>query len=315
MPHAGGGGHSGGGGFHSSGSHNSSSSKPRYDNQGRLHSAYYIRPGFYYRTRYIPYTSKGRKSISNFAAAIIGFVVSIIFILLSVFVISCEGKYDDDRLESKSFELYSEVYDKNSSDYERNILITFVTYEDNHQFDYFCIIGDWIDSSVDWEFGDNNSTFGKTLINNVPSEYSPNDICKYLSISLNTVNEDVGNHTQYSSNNFGKPNNSSILNKTSLDLTNGKSDLESSIDEFYKLTGDNITFVIDDNMNFYSVQWGIVIILIGLSAIMMVLGVVSIINKKKDIKHIENAIKNGEASKYYEGEDPFEEYYKNHPLI
>ena len=148
----------------------------------------------------------------------------------------------------------------------------------------------------------------------MPSEYNASDICKYLSISLNLVNEDVGNHVQYSSNNYGKPNNSAIINHSNVDLTDGKSDLESSINEFYKLTGDNITFVIDDNLNFYSIEWVPVIALFVMSAIMMALGVVTIITKKKDIKHIENAIKNGIASDYYEGEDPFEVYFKDHPL-
>ena len=315
MPHAGGGGHSGGGGFHSSSSHNFSSSKPRYDNQGHLHSYYYVRPGFYYRSRYIPYGYRERRSISNFASALIIFVFSLIFIGLSIFVISSKGNYDEDRLESKSLDLYSDVYNEDSSDYERNVLITFIAYEDNQQFDYMCINGDHLDLMIDWEFGSNNSTFGKALLDSVPSEYKIDDICKYLSIGLNSVNEDIANHAHYSSNNYGAADNSSIINNLPINSQNGKTNLQSSINEFYKLTGNNITFIIEDNFSFYSIQWGIVILLFGLSAIFLVSGVCLIITKKKDINHIEKAIANGEASKYYEGEDPFEVYYKNHPIM
>ena len=76
MPHVGGGGHAGGGGsFHSFGG--SSSSTPRYDNHGNLHSTYYVRPGFYYRSHYIPYTHSGRWSLYNFGSSIFLFITAI----------------------------------------------------------------------------------------------------------------------------------------------------------------------------------------------------------------------------------------------
>ncbi len=86
------------------------------------------------------------------------------------------------------------------------------------------------------------------------------------------------------------------------------------MDTFYNLTNYNITFVIDTNENVYSVDWVLFTLLVTVSAISILAGVGLIISKKKQVTFIEEEIKNGNAKKYFEGEDTFEEYCKEHPL-
>ncbi|MBO7615507.1 MAG: hypothetical protein J6T15_07450 [Bacilli bacterium] len=321
MPHVGGGGHfsGGGGSFHSFGGNSSSSSAPRYDKHGRLHSTYYTRPGYYYHSHYIPYTYAERRGIQNFAASIFLFITAIVLVFFAVHTCSLKGEFDQEKLENYGLETYAEIYDEKSQYYESNVLVTIVDYKDNNSFDYVCINGDNVYWHVDMVFGGPNSSFGSEIKTNIPRRNYRDDIYLSLSKCVNNVVDTQFDVSDAVKKYFGvtKPDNvknSKIINRTPYEITNGKSQLQESIDRFYDKTHCNLTFVIDTNENVYTIDWGLFGLLIAGTTICVVAGILLIIQKRHMIQIIEEEIANGNAEKYFEGEDTFEEYCKEHPL-
>lgn len=330
MPHCGGGHHGGGfhGGFHGgSHSHSTRSFRPRYNHHGGLHSHYYIRPGFYYHGSFVPYSRDERHSITNFISALLFFLFSFFFITGSIITLCQKGKYNERVLESRSLELYDEIYDSSDFDYENNILVVFIAYDDNKQYDYISVVGDKVYFIVEKQFnylksnhyGDSyefydDSTFTHSLDSDLSRGYQQKDIYLSLSNALQSSTKNIKSEFVYEyfygDVNFTTPTNSSIYNYTENNLDANKSKLLSSINSFYKATGVNVSFVIEDNNDFYPIKWGQFIILNSIAGLFIGLGFLSIRKRKKLNNVIESAIQNGEAEKYFEGEDTFEEYSK-----
>lgn len=130
MPHAGGGGHFHGGGHsHSSGFHS------HHIATGN-HSSYrnYRRPGFYYRGRYVHYYSYGRRGLGCYVSAIFLFIIGFLFTCFSLTAIFSRGKYDENKLADYGLQQYSEIYNPDSQNYENNVLLVFVSYQDGEQY-------------------------------------------------------------------------------------------------------------------------------------------------------------------------------------
>ena len=314
MPHVGGGGSSGGGGFSSF----EGDSKPRYDHQGRLHSPYYRRPGFYYQGHYVPYQKSQRRGIRTFLRFIVAIFMATVCALVAITIIINKGKYSKSDLQDYGLNQYEEIYDKsNYSTYEYNLLITFVTYDDNQRFDYVCINGDNLDVITDSSFGSDKSTFGKALLSSIPKEGYADNLYSYLATSLTAViseGESLGSTNLFFTPKTGSPTNSKIINKTSHNFSNGESELKTAINEFYNQRGYNISFLIENNEKVYSVDWWLFGSFVGASALLIYYGIYSIIKTNFAIKVVEKAIQKGKANKYFEGEDPFDVYFKENPL-
>ena len=194
-------------------------------------------------------------------------------------------------------------------------MVTIIAYEDNKQYDYITIVGDDIDTTTDNFFGNENTEFGKSVLNHIPSENYYGDLYKYLADSLKAVNYEFSTNPIYGGNHgVGTADNIHIENISGFGNINGKDELLIACNEFYTLRGYNISFLISNNEKAYGIEW-VPVIIVGITSLFMIgFAKYSIFAKKKDIKTVENEIKNGNAAKYYEGEDPFEEYYKNHPI-
>lgn len=306
MPHVGGGSHGGGGGFHSSGS-GSSSSAPRYDNHGNLHSKYYVRPGFYYGGIYIPYTSKNRK-ISALAPFFFIAIVGIVLAIIAIFIGTSGGKYDNEKLEDYALNQYSEVYDRKDSNYEKNILVTLVTYKNNKEYDYISIVGDYVNYAVDNCFGNQQTYFGYEVLTNITERYYEN-LYSNLSTCLTNILDKVG--TNYVSGNTSE---SKIINKTNFGPINGENDLIAAEQAFFNKTGYRVSFLITDNKQVYKVDIEACVFTSLFSLGMFGIVIYGLKSRLKAVNEVEKAIKNHEAKKYFEGEDDFETYFKDHPL-
>jgi len=310
MPHAGGGGHSGGGSH--SGSH---SSVPRYDHRGNLHSPYYYRPGFYVHNRYVPYTRRGRRSPINYISSIILFIVTLVFAAIIVSQVNTKGEYSDSKLETFAYNKYGQIYHEGTSDYEKKILVTFIAYEDNAQYDYLSMIGDDIDASTDAVFDKDHNTFGISLTNHVPAENYYSNLYSYLADALEIINDEFETNPIYGGNHgFGTASDINIINESEFGEISGEAELEAQCVRFYTLRGYNISFLVSNTNKAYGTDWSIVIGLGVFGLILVAFGIRGFIQKRKDIKEVEEEIKKGNAEKLYEGEDPFEEYYKDHPI-
>lgn len=319
MPHVGGGGHFGGGhSFHSSGFRGSGihSSARRYDNHGHLHSHYYVRPGFYYRSRFVPYSREERESLINYIGAVFLFIIAFVLACVSFSIIGNKGEYSEDRLRRFALDQYEEVYDKSKFDYEKNILVTFVTYEDKSTYDYLCIIGDDV-NSITWScFYNNDADFCSALRSNLRKYNYSTSLYRAFSDSLDKANEYIGSFNLIYSDlgTHGSSTNSQIILDSKYKVSDSdKYLLMNKCDKFHSYHGYNISFVIVDNEKAYSIDWKAFIVIWSLTGLTIFGGILSLVETKKRISFIENAIKNGEAKDYYEGEDPFEEYSANNP--
>ena len=298
MPHAGGGGGSGGGGFHSG----SSSSAPKFDNYGNRHSNYYIRPGYYYNGTYVSLEKKERKKI---------LITPIIFIIVSIFSSLLLGfsinnvSYDEGKLEDYGIKKYEEVYKSSSKDYEKNLLINIITYEDGKQFDYITIVGDDVDLSIDLLFGNENTFFGSLVLANVLLDNNFNNLYYELSQAIDALSDTLSK--QYV--NIQK--NIQIKNTSSFVFSSGDTELCSSLDRFYEITGYNLSVYVSNNTDAYKTNLNDVIPGLIFCLIFLGFAVFILVKLAKAIKTINQSEKDGTIKKYYEGEDTYEEYLGN----
>lgn len=300
MPHVGGGGGSGGGGFHSG---SSKSSVPRYDKHGNLHSTYYVRPGYYYKGTYVPLNPR-KRWVMFLPPCIILF--SVILMIALVIIAIQDYSYDSSKLETYALEQYYQVYDEKDNSFEMNILVTLVVYENNSEYDYISIVGDNIDTKVDLQFGNTNTTFGKLVYDNIPSEGYYDNLYHYISKAINEITKTYSNKFY-----FENTYDSKIINKTNFGEINGKEELENAQRDFYEKTGYNISLVVDDNKDVYKPDIIIVIIVI-IFAVILVFLAINLFNKnKKSLKIIKTAEEKGNAKNFFEGEDTYETYFPN----
>ena len=305
MPHVGGGSNSGG--FHSGGSHGSSSINTiRRDIYGNEHSKYYVRPGFYFNSIYVPYSRvhRGYKAIRGFLSILILGLVFIGLGLCSVFF-----KSFGQSLEDYSLKRYSEVYDENDKSYEYNILIEIVAYDNLKEVDYMPIVGDNVDYSIDEIFGNQKSLFGGFLASELQKEENKvENLYKILTKSLSDTNDTL--LTKYYEENAYS---SKIINRTKFD-SGSDIELKLELEKFYTNTGYNISIDISTyNQAYPRTYYGLFFMgIIGLALI--IYSIVYINLAVRAVKVINEEDKNGNLKEYYEGDISYEEQIKRHPL-
>ena len=298
MAHVGGGSNSGG--FHSGGSSNGSTIK--YDVYGNKHKDYYRGPGFYYHGIRVHYSNKGRTfyTIKN---VILSVLVSILFFCISFIILNNEKS--DDKLEEYSLKEYNNIYNSN----ENNILIEIVAYDNLKELDYLPIVGDNVDKKVDNMFGNQKSYFGSIFYNNLNNyDEKVSNLYEILSISLSNVNGEL--KEKYITDNES---NSKIYNHTSFNLGDDKKLLD-EMEEFYLITGYNISIDIINYNMVYTKNVFIFIVFITISIIILIISIFSLIKHIKAVKFINEEEKKGNLDKYFEGEIKFDEFLKRHPL-
>ena len=301
MPHVGGG--SNVGGFHSGGSHSGSSNYvPKTDIYGKTHSRYYIRPGFYIYNMYVPY-SRVHRGFNAVRRYLLFFIVALVFLALGIALCF---KPDTD-LENYSLNRYSQIYDHNDS-YEYNLLIEIVLYDDKKELDYMPIVGDDVSKTIDEIFGNQNSLFGGEFFERLEkNEDKVSNLGSVLSESLNKTLEKISNK-YYTANQL----NSKIINNTSFNI--GDSNIEEVVNTFYITTGYNIIIDINPYSEAYKPNYVLGIVLGAFSLVLLGIGVACISVAIKAVKKINEADRNGELKKYYEGEEKYEDHIKKHPI-
>ena len=305
MPHAGGGGGFSGGGFHSSSS--SHSSVPKFDHSGRPHSSYYIRPGFYYHHIFVDYDREKRRT-----QAITGPIVMLVFALLFLGIFTMgflsETGYSEDNLEGFAIERYYDIYDDSSKNFEDNLLVTIVAYEDKTQYDYITIVGDNVNYKIDRLFGNQYSEFGELVFENVKYDDYYDSLYLTLSSCLNELNSTLDK--KYCLNNEL---NSKIVNTTTFGEIQGENELKQSCKDFYDITGYQISFIVCDSRIAYQFEWVPFILVTIFMGVFIAVSIVLLIKNLDAVKQIGEAEKNGTAKEYFEGEDDYDTHIKNNP--
>jgi len=307
MPHAGGGGGSHGGGFHSSSS-SGVRNTPRVDSYGRTHSQHYVRPGFYYHNTYVPYSRVGRVR-NSIGGHIVSIIVSIIVFIVGISAYKDSSSYSDSNLENYALDKYAEIYNQTSKDYECNILVTIVCYDDLEQFDYISIVGDDINFAVDNMFGNQNTVFGGSVASIVPSKNYYDNLYSYLSecVEAATLNVSRKYYTENSTSSY-------VVNESHLGDISGINDLKNAEEDFYEASGYRISFLITDSSKAYQPNVMILVVTFLIGGVIALVSIIKIITTIKVVNFITQEEKNGNGGKYFEGEVNYETHQANHPI-
>ncbi len=239
-----GGGHRGGfgGGPHHGGGFN------RPPHHGGMHHEPHFGGGWYHRPRH--YGGRG----GCLSGIIILFIFGFIFFSSlneSVNVITQEPPVNSIYNENIFQDYVNEQYKKefgNSTAYEDNILLVFLT-EDENYYDYYYIawVGDHIATDINYMLGNENTELGKAIsssINTSSYKYSLDtnlaQIIEYLKNQI--VSENIDNsflcdetHIQVASH---------LTNKTSIEMT--EETVNTALQSFTDATGIPIVIVVDD---------------------------------------------------------------------
>ena len=196
--------------------------------------------------------------------------------------------YDEPAFQRYADEQYAKEF-VNSKEYENNLLIVFAANEARDG--YYCIawVGDNIQTEINLMFGDETTTFGRTvrgLVNDTYYEYS-------LDSNLATVIEKMGDHIVdlelSSSFKRGEPEaspvRSHLTNHSDLALT--ESTVNNALEEFTEKTDIPVVLVVDTTENVFGKTLSIsdiiiVVALIGIAIFAIVLLIRNLRNRKKN---------------------------------
>lgn len=258
MPGSGGGAH-GGGGFRGGGSHGGgfsggshhSGGFNRPHHHGGMHYGPHFSGGWYHRPRY--YGNRGGCLGRIFVPVIIILIFGFVF-FSSIFdkniVITQETEnsfYNENTFQDYANEQYKNEFG-NSTAYEDNILLVFLT-EDENFYDYYYIawVGDHIATDINYMFGNESTDLGYAIssaINTSSYKYSLDSnlaqVIEYLKNQIISENiEDAFScdetHIQVDSH---------LTNKTSIEMTDET--VNTALQSFTDATGIPIVIVVDD---------------------------------------------------------------------
>lgn len=301
MPHVGGG-SSSSGGFHSGGHSSGTKIAPRKDIYGNIHRSFYFRPGFYFQTIYVPYSRVHRTFY-----AIRGFITLILLgIILIGFGISTSFiRVTSQALVDYSIQRYKDIY----SSSEDELLIEIVAYDNLKEIDYLPIVGDNIHLDIDSMFGNQKSTFGGILFNEL--EQTEEKVTNIYSIVASSLTKTTATITKkYGQNSINK---SRVYNNTTYVLGDDSS-IKNALNEFYEVTGYSISLDISTFDQAYPRQYYMLIFLSTLGGVFIIYSIFRLIKALDAVKVINEADKNDDLEKYYEGEISFEEQKKRHSM-
>lgn len=256
MPGPGGGGFGGGGGRGGSfgGGGGFSGGGGRGGSFGGHHHHYHRPFGFWFWPRPYYYGYGGGFFGGFFMILLLPIIVlilaSIFFVsslINSISAISQGGiiQYDEVAFRNYTISQYNEIYEPNSEGYEDNIVIAFLTYEDNYEYNYMAIVGDHLEMQVNYMFGGNNTALGTAMHNAIPQNYS--GAIHNIRFAINTMESKVNaipasnrlicKETQQASKH-------EVINKTNLSISTES--IEAAAASFTESTGIPISIVIDE---------------------------------------------------------------------
>lgn len=125
---------------------------------------------------------------------ILVFVVIFLFVFIGSTVTSVASggsvEYDEAKFQSYASQQYAKEF-SSSSEYENNLLITFLTNEEADG--YYCIafIGDNVKSEISNMFGNEHTEFGRAMNSSINSEYYAYSLGSNLASAMDTMTEKV----------------------------------------------------------------------------------------------------------------------------
>ncbi len=298
-----GGGSFGGGGFHPGGHRGGFGTGPH-------HGGGFYRPhfggGWYHRPRH--YGGRG----GCLSGIIILFIFGFIFFSSlneSVNVITQQPPvnsiYNENTFQDYANEQYKKEFG-NSTAYEDNILLVFLT-EDENYYDYYYIawVGDHIATDINYMLGNENTELGKAISSSINTSSYKYSLDTNLAQIIENLKNQIGSENINNSFLCDETHiqvDSHLTNKTSIEMT--EETVNTALKSFTDATGIPIVIVVDDIDDVFLVQTqpitqsstpassGIslsnIFILISVIAALIALVVFLVIRNKRKMKDLEN---------------------------
>lgn len=173
---------------------------------------------------------------------------------------SYEEVIEGTQYDENVFQDYANTQYKNefgqADAYEDNILLVFLT-EDNTYSDYYYIawIGDHIDTDINYMFGNEETVFGRTILNTINTssyKYSLDSNIADIVTEMSNEISNLGLDTSFKCEENHNKITSHLTNNTSIEFT--EDTVNTALEEFTKTTGIPIVIVVDDMDNVFPVN-------------------------------------------------------------
>lgn len=259
-----GGGHHGGG-FHGGGFHGGGMHHPPHRGMHGPHFGGGWGGGWFHRPRH--YGGGGC------LGGLIGIVmIPVVLIILVIFVIgssssvrtqpaddiyyeenamelddSADTSYDENAFQDYADKVYAEEFG-NSTAYEDNILLVFLTENENY-YDYYYIawVGDHITTDINYMFGNEETEFGVAVSNAITTSSYKYSLDANIAQIINTMEQNIaelGTLSPFTCDEEHIQVESHLTNKTTLELT--EDTVNTALQSFTQATGIPIVVVVDD---------------------------------------------------------------------
>ena len=253
MPGPGGGARGGGGGrgFGGGGGGFSGGGRPGGFGGHHHHHHHGFGFGFWPRRRYYGYGGGCLGGlVSMMLAPIIVIMIAAIMLFATlgnaITAISEGGvvEYNEEKLQDYADKSYAEIYGTSTA-YEDNILIVFVADEDYYDYAYIAWVGDHINQSINYMFGNNGTELGRAMTQNINESNYKYSLDSNLAFVVNAMKDKVA---AYSSRFSCKEDHNQVdpkfINNTSLPMTG--TTVAEALTSFEDSTGITLSIVVED---------------------------------------------------------------------
>ncbi len=194
--------------------------------------------------------------------------------------------YNEKEFQTYANQQYLAEFGANDSTYEDNIMIVFLTNEERDGYYAIAWVGDNIDTSINKQFGNEYTAFGRTMQANVDSDYYEFSISKNLAMVMDDMTDAVTGLGLESS--FVEP---SIGTKTESHLTNhsdlaiNEETVENALKRFTEETDIPVVIVVDTMENVFGKTLSFsdiftMLLFIGLAVVAIVMIVRGVKNRR-----------------------------------
>lgn len=155
-------------------------------------------------------------------------------------------QYDENKFQSYADTKYTEIYGDTGA-YLDNIVIVFLTYEDNYSYNYIAWLGEHINSNVNYKFGADGTALGNAMSNSIAENYSYS-LTSNLSSVIERMEAEVdavgSQHYRGNCHDDRSACESKFINNTALSIIG--TEVQYSLESFTESTGIPISLIIEE---------------------------------------------------------------------
>ena len=156
-------------------------------------------------------------------------------------------EYDETKFQDFANTQYNELYGDTDA-YLDNVVLIFLTYENNYTYNYIAWLGEHIDTDINYMFGARGTELGVAMERSIAENYSYS-LTSNLTAVVDTMKNKVGpsgtdGHFRENCRDDRSENESKFINNTELQIIN--SEIDSTLSSFTASTGIPFSIIVED---------------------------------------------------------------------